>query len=264
MGGFISGARHAVAAQAITAQRFRFQRFPHPGVHASPHQPREGLKSASRWRADVAGSGSHPPPLGDLGACRLSKSHHTRKLAPRRSRIPFAVLWWSQRPWPNKARWRDVPPALVPLFGVPSTRGARVGLEEDDGTDWIPGTALWVVADSSLRCTCAGLDCGEGDDPATVPRSERSGCSLYSGRKQTTVRKKQCQMSISPSEYFRLEFNQPSPRGLPLVDDQGMPFHPAAFLNVNGRDRGTVSRLLPISCCVRRAVEFWSACCDGR
>ena len=201
------------------------------------------------------GQGPILPHFGDLGACRLSKSHHTRKLAPRRSRIPFAVLWSSQRPSPNKARWRDVPPAVVPLFG-----SLRLGARALDSTRTMGPTAFrerpfgWL----QIRVCVAPARAWTVARAMILPRyrgQERSGCSLYSGRKQTTVRNKQCQMSISPSEYFRLEFNQPSPRGLPLVDDQGMPFHPAAFLNVNGRDRGTVSRLLPISCCVRRAVE---------
>ena len=261
MGGFISGVRHAVAAQAITARRFRFQRLPDPGVHASPHQPKR--------RIEVGLSVE-----GGCGRVRVPSSPTWETLGLVDCRNPITPGNWphaglaSHSPccgrhrglWPNKARWGDAPPALVPLFGSRRRLGARVGLEEDDGTDWIPGTALWVVADSSLCCTCAGLDCVAR--AMILPRyrgQERSGCSLCSGRKQRTVRNKQCQMPISPSEYFRLEFNQPSPRGLPLLDDQGMPFHPAS-LNVNGRDRGTLSRLLPISCCVRSAVEFWSAC----
>ena len=156
--------------------------FPFPVCAPRLISPREGSKSASRWRP---GCGPVrvpiprlPPHLGDLGACQLSKSHHTRKLAPRRPCIPFAVLWSSQRPVAEQGKvercTRPHPP-----FRVPSTRG---GLESD-GTDWIPGVALCVLADSSLRCACAGLDCGEGDRLMILPPyrgQERSGCNLYS------------------------------------------------------------------------------------
>ncbi len=93
----------------------------------TPHliSPGEGSKSASRWRAGLRpAQGPIPPHLGDL-----SKSHHIRKLAPRRPRIPFAVWWSSQRPVAEQGKVESCTPGLVPLFG--SRRlGARGGLED--------------------------------------------------------------------------------------------------------------------------------------
>ncbi len=68
VGGFISGVRHAVAAQAITARRFRFQRFPVPGVHASPHQPKRRIEVGLSVEAGLwSGQGPHPPIAPPLG-----------------------------------------------------------------------------------------------------------------------------------------------------------------------------------------------------
>ncbi len=80
-------------------------------------------------------------------------------------------------------------------------------------------------------------------------------------QKQTTVRNKQCRMPISPSEYFRQELNQPSPRGLPLVEDQGMPFHPRRSQR---QRRGQRHCVLQISCCVRPRRRVLERVCDGR
>ena len=237
-----------------------------PILVCTPHliSPRGGLKSASLWRADVAGSGSHPPPLGGPWGLSIVEIPSHQEIGPTPVSHPIRRVVVVTEASGRIRQGGEMHPRPSSPFSGPVVDSGRaldsrrtmgpIGFRERP-FGWLqiqvcvaPARA-WTVARAMILPRYRG--------------QERSGCSLCSGRKQRTVRNKQCQMPISPSEYFRLEFNQPSPRGLPLLDDQGMPFHPAS-LNVNGRDRGTVSRLLPISCCVRRAVEFWSACCDGR
>ena len=183
VGGFISGVRHAVAAQAITARRFRFQRFPVPGVHASPHQPKRRIEVGLSVEAGLwSGQGPHPPiapPLGRPWGLSIVQIPSHQEIGPTPALHPIRRVVVVTEACGRTRQGGEMHPRPHPPFRVPSTRG---GLESD-GTDWIPGVALCVLADSSLRCTCAGLDCGEGDRLMILPRyrgQERSGCNLYS------------------------------------------------------------------------------------
>ena len=121
VGVFISGVRHAVAAQAITARRFRFQRFPAPGVHASPHQPRRRIEVGLSVEGRVAaGPGSHSPPLG-----RPVEIPSHQEIGPTPASHPIRRVVVVTEACGRTRQGRELHPRPRPPFRVPSTRGAR-------------------------------------------------------------------------------------------------------------------------------------------